>query len=154
MKLQQVIIFESEIAEVQISYSHKIKPSLQVKVLTSGDAYKHVLPLWENIDFRESFAILLLSRAQKVLGLCWISKGGVSGTVVDPKIIFQAALKANASCILLIHNHPSGQLNASDADIRLTRKLKDAGAFLDITVVDHIIITSESYYSMADEGII
>jgi DNA repair protein RadC len=154
MKLRQEIIFESEIAEVQISYSHKIKPSLQVKVLSSSDAYRHVLPLWENIDFRESFAILLLSRAQRVLGLCWISKGGVSGTVVDPKLIFQAALKANASCLLCIHNHPSGQLSASDADIRLTRKLRDGGAFLDITVVDHIIITSESYYSMADDGII
>ncbi len=133
MKLQQEIFFPSEIAEVQISYSHKIKPSQQVLITTSGDAYKHMKPLWEDIDFRESFAVLLMSRAQRVLGLCWVSKGGVSGTVADPKIIFQAALKANSSAILLAHNHPSGQLNASDADIKLTRKLRDGGVLLDIT---------------------
>jgi DNA repair protein RadC len=74
-----------------------------VKVYTSEDAYKHVLPLWPDIEYKESFAILLLSRAQKVLGLCWISKGGVSGTVIDPKINFQSALKANVSCILLLN---------------------------------------------------
>jgi len=154
MKLQQEIIFHSEIAEVQISYSHKIKPSNQVKIQASSDAYEHILPLWKNIDYTESFGVLLLSRAQKVLGLCWISSGGVSGTVVDPKTIFQAALKANASVIILAHNHPSGQLFPSEADKQLTRKLRDAGKLLDISVVDHLIITSENYYSMADDGLI
>ncbi len=103
MNLQQEIIFQNEIAEVQISYSHKIKPSLQIKVQSSNDAYKHVVPFWQDLEFRESFGVLLLSRAQRVLGLCWISKGGVSGTVVDPKLIFQAALKANASSLILMH---------------------------------------------------
>ena len=88
-----------------------------------------------------------------ILGINWISKGGVSGTVVDAKIIFQAALKTNCSGILLLHNHPSGTLQPSDADIQITNKIKEGGKYLDISVPDHIIITSDSYYSFADEGI-
>lgn len=152
--IQTSIDFTSEIAEVQISYSHKIKPSQQIQILTSSDAYKHVLPLWPDVEFKESFAVLLLSRAQKVLGLYWVSHGGVSGTVADAKIIFQAALKANSSAIILLHNHPSGQLFPSDTDTKLTRKLKQGGELLDITVCDHLIITSEGYYSMTDDGLL
>ena len=146
--------FSTDIAEIEISYSHKIKPSLLQKATTSTDTYRHVLPLWKHIDYFESFAILLLSRSSRILGLRWVSTGGIHGTVCDPKIIFQAALKSNASAIILLHNHPSGMLSPSDADIRLTRKIKEAGTILDIQVLDHIILTSESYYSMADEGII
>lgn len=142
------------ISEIKITYSHKVKPSEQVKVTTSNDAYNYVLPLWENIDYRESFAVLLLSRSMKVLGLSWVSLGGVSGTAVDPKIIFQTALKANASSVVLIHNHPSGTLYPSDSDRKLTTKIKNGGTFLDVSVTDHLIITSESYYSFADEGYI
>ena len=144
--------FSTMIAEVEISYSHKIKPSLQAKACSSSDVYKHVLPLWKNIDYYESFAVLLLSRANKILGLHWISTGGISGTTVDSRRIFQAALKSCSSGIILLHNHPSGQLNPSDADLQLTRKIKEGGSFLDIPVLDHMIITSEGYYSMADEG--
>ena len=146
--------FSTLIAEVEISYSHKVKVSEQVKVGSSNDCYNHVLPLWKDIDYRESFAVLLLSRSNRVLGLRWISSGGISGTAVDVKLIFQAALKANASGIIAIHNHPSGNLSASDADIKITRKIKEAGIILDISLLDHVIITSEGYYSMADEGII
>ncbi|MEX2591718.1 MAG: JAB domain-containing protein, partial [Anditalea sp.] len=79
---------------------------------------------------------------------------GVSGTVADPKLIFGAAIKSSASGILLSHNHPSGQLRPSDADIKLTKKLKDGGQYLEISVLDHIIITSEGYCSFADEGLL
>lgn len=140
------------IAEVKITYSHVVKPSDRISVTGSKDVYRYVKPLWEDIDYRESFAILLLSRNMKVLGLSWISLGGVSGTVVDSKIIFQAALKSHSSSLILLHNHPSGQLRPSDADIKITQKIKSAGEFLDIDIPDHIILTSESYYSMADEG--
>jgi DNA repair protein RadC len=78
----------------------------------------------------------------------------MAGTIADPKIVFTAALKSAASSIVLCHNHPSGALSPSQADINLTRKLKSAGEFLDIAVVDHIILTSESYFSFADEGLI
>ena len=145
--------FSTLINEVEISYSHKIKVKDQAQIHSSNSCFNHVLPLWKDIDYRESFAVLLLSRSNRVLGLRWISTGGVSGTVADIKLIFQAALKANSSAIIALHNHPSGQLTASDADIKLTRKIKEAGTILDISLLDHVIITSEGYYSMADEGV-
>jgi DNA repair protein RadC len=83
-----------------------------------------------------------------------ISRGGISGTVADPKLIFAAALKASASSIILAHNHPSGSLKPSEADIRLTKKLKEGGLYLEIPVLDHIILSKEGYYSFADEGLL
>ncbi len=153
INIMEMNLFNQQIAEVKISYSHKVKPSNQIKVITSDTAYKQVVNIWPDIDYRESFAVLLLSRANKILGLSWISLGGIAGTVVDAKIIFQIALKTLASSILLLHNHPSGNLRASDADLKITRKIKDGGKLLDIDVLDHLIITSEGYYSMADEGV-
>ena len=145
-------LFSQQIAEIKISYSHRIKPSNQLKIKGSRDVYDYVFPLWHDIEYRESFAILLLSRSLKILGLSWISRGGVAGTVVDPKLIFQTALKANASSIILLHNHPSGALFPSDADRRITEKVKSGGKIMDIEVPDHIILTSESYFSFADDG--
>jgi DNA repair protein RadC len=95
----------------------------------------------------------MLNKANKVLGYSKISSGGISGTLVDPKLIFQTALKANASSIILAHNHPSGNKQPSDADTRITKKCTGAGTLLDITVLDHLIITPDDlYYSYADEG--
>ena len=145
-------LFQQQIAEIKISYSHIVKPSNQIKVTSSQDVYNYVLPLWSDIDYRESFAILLLSRSMKILGLSWISLGGISGTVVDPKIIFQTALKASASSLILCHNHPSGNPTPSDADLKITTKIKEGGKLLDIDVMDHLILTSENYFSLADEG--
>ena len=100
----------------------------------------------------EQFVIILLNRANQVIRTLSISDGGISGTIVDPKKVFKMALEANASSIILGHNHPSGQVIPSDADIALTRKLKDAGALLELPVLDHLIIGDEKYYSFADEG--
>lgn len=102
----------------------------------------------------EEFWILLLSRNLKVIGRELISKGGLSGTVADPKIIFHVALQHQASSIILAHNHPSGNKKPSQQDIDLTKKLCTAGKMLDINVFDHIIITDEGYYSFADEGVL
>jgi DNA repair protein RadC len=120
------------------------------------DAYNLLIENWDTgkIDFVEQFKVLMLNRANKVLGIFEASTGGVSGTVADPKIIFAAALKSNACSIILSHNHPSGNLKPSEADLRLTKKLKEAGTFMEQPVLDHIIITSESYLSMADEGLL
>ena len=101
----------------------------------------------------ESFCILLLNRANKVLKTIRISDGGITGTVVDPRKVFKIALDNNATSIILGHNHPSGQLSPSEADIQLTRKMKEAGAVLDLPVLDHIIVGDGNYYSFADEGI-
>jgi DNA repair protein RadC len=108
----------------------------------------------DRIEYLEEFVILMLNRAIKVLDFAKISQVGTSGCVVDPKCIFQVALKCNASTIFLAHNHPSGNRQPSDADRKITQKLKSAGSFLDIPVLDHLILTSEKYYSFADEEVL
>jgi DNA repair protein RadC len=143
-----------QICEITVHYSTKIKASNRPKVAGSRDVYELVLPLWDDLEYRESFAILLMSRANRVLGIAQVSTGGVSGTVADPKVIFQHALKANASSIILFHNHPSGNTSPSEADIHLTKKLVECGKFLDLPVLDHLIVTTDGYYSFADEGMI
>lgn len=104
------------------------------------------------IELFEEFKILLLSQAYKALGIYEISRGGITGTVVDLRLIFSAALKANATCLMMVHNHPSGRTLASEADKQITRKVREAGKILDITLVDSLIITPEQYYSFADDG--
>jgi DNA repair protein RadC len=118
MKTQQ----QSTIAEVQLIYKTRIKASDRKKISCSRDAYKIFLDGWnpEIIEFVEEFKILLMNRSNSVLGIMEISKGGISGTVTDVRLVFQAAIKANASGIICCHNHPSGNLNPSESDTRLT----------------------------------
>ena len=144
------------VTEIQLSYKTSVKASERPKITCSEDAYKIFLKNWNDktIELREEFKILLLNRANKVLGIVNISAGGISGTVADPKIIFCSALKANSSSIILVHNHPSGNLQPSQADLKLTNNLVQAGKLLEIHVLDHLTISSESYFSMSDEGII
>lgn len=144
------------VQEVQLVYKQKYKPSERPQISTSTECYQVILSTWNLglLGFLEQFKILLLNRANRVIGCCEISTGGMCSTVVDPKIIFVAAIKACASSIILAHNHPSGNLTPSSSDIELTKKLKEGGKLLDIMVLDHIIITSESYLSFADEGLI
>jgi len=106
----------------------------------------------DRLEHIEEFVVICLNRANRMLGWAKISSGGLSGTVADPKVIFQIALKSNASSIILAHNHPSGSLQSSEMDIRLTRKNKEAGLMLDLQALDHIILTTEGYYSFAEEG--
>ena len=145
----------NQVAEIQITYNPVIKASQRPKIDCSKDVYELLSNNWDanKIEFVEQFKIILLNRANRVLGILDISTGGVSGTVADPKVIFAAALKAAASSIILAHNHPSGNLKPSQADIALTQKIIAACTFLDIAVPEHIILTSESYLSFADEGL-
>lgn len=145
-----------EVAEIQLSYKPQIKASLRPRITSSKDAEGILRRRWndDTLDLSESFMIMLLNRANKVLGIYEVSSGGIAGTIADPKLIFGCALKAAASGIILAHNHPSGNLCPSQADIELTKKLKEGGKFLEIQVLDHIILTSEYYYSFADEGLI
>jgi len=106
------------------------------------------------VDYCERMYVIMVNRNNHILGVAFISEGSVGGTVADPKKIFQIALKANASGILVAHNHPSGNLRPSQNDIKLTKKLKEAGLLLDLPLMDHIIITSKSYTSLSDEGLI
>ncbi len=146
----------NEIAEVELIYKSKVKTSQRPHIKTSKDAADLLKQSWDEnkIDFIEQFKVMFLNRGNKVLGIFEASSGGVTGTVVDPKIVFVAALKSNACNIIISHNHPSGNLKPSLQDEQLTQKIKYAGQFLDIKLFDHIIVTSEGYYSFADEGLI
>ena len=122
------------------------------QVTSSNDAYEYILPYFLDL-VHEEFYVLLLSRSNHIVKHVQISKGGVSGTVVDSKIIFKAAIEELASGIILCHNHPSGNLKPSQSDIDLTNKIKKAGEALDIQVFDHLIITNRAHFSFADEGL-
>lgn len=143
-----------KISEISVSYSNKTTGKF--KVHSSKESYEVLFKSWNpnTIELQEEFKVLLLNRSNKVLGIYCMSKGGVSGTVVDAKLIFSVALKCNASSIIISHNHPSGNLNPSDSDLRLTKKLKKAGEHLDISLLDHIIVSKDSYYSFLDNGLI
>jgi DNA repair protein RadC len=121
------------------------------KITTSKDGYNLLRPLMADLN-EEEFHILLLNKANKVIGKEVISTGGRSGTVADPRVIFKTALLSNATGIIIAHNHPSGNLSPSSDDISLTKKMKEAGNFMEIKLLDHLIITDKGYYSFADEG--
>jgi DNA repair protein RadC len=143
-----------QFAEVELVYKNPVKASERIKITSSKEAYSILLKSWDEnkIGFVEQFKIILLDRASKVLGIYEVCQGGTCEVVVDVKLIFAAALKASAHGIILTHNHPSGNLKASEADKLITRRIKKAGELLDIPVLDHIIVTSEGYYSFADDG--
>jgi DNA repair protein RadC len=144
----------SKLPEVDLVYKPKIKPSQLPIVNSSYEAYELLKFNWNDgkIDLQEEFKVLFLNRANRVVGIYHVSTGGITGTVADPRLIYTAALKTNCVSIILAHNHPSGNLKPSRADEELTQKIKSAGNFLDIKLLDHIIITSENFYSFADEG--
>lgn len=125
----------------------------RAKISSSADVYHLMKP--ELMDEPiEHFYILLLNRSNHVIKKQLISKGGTSGTVADPKIIFKHALDSLANSIILVHNHPSGNLKPSEQDRRLTKKLKEVGDNLEVSVLDHIIFTDVAYFSFSDEGLI
>jgi DNA repair protein RadC len=129
------------------------EPDEKPKVVTSGDAAKIFKPLLSDLP-HEEFWILLLNRNNLVIDKVMVSQGGLSGTIIDVRIILKMALDKLACSIILCHNHPSGNLNPSEADKDITRKIKEAGKHMDIPVLDHLIIGNDAYFSFADEGLI
>ena len=123
------------------------------KIRGSKDAFQVLQLKLEDLP-HEEFWVMLLNRANKVIDIKLIGRGGVSSTVVDSKVIFSFALESLASGIILAHNHPSGNLKPSNSDIRLTKKLVDAGKILEVPILDHIIVGDNDYFSFADEGLI
>lgn len=126
-------------------------PGEKPKITSSKDAFDQLKGDMMDLP-NEEFWVLLLNRANRVTKKKRVSEGGVSGTVADPKIIYKMALEELASGIIVAHNHPSGNLQASQSDLDLTKKLKEAGKFLEIQLLDHIIIANQKYISFADEG--
>ena len=144
------------VSEVELIYRSKIKASQRPKVSRSREAYELLLKHWDKdkIELMEQFKVVFLNRCHRVMGIYDLSTGGITGTVADPRLIFTAALKINACELILAHNHPSGNLRPSRADEELTQKIKTAARYLDILMMDHLIVSEEGYYSFADGGLL
>jgi len=128
-------------------------PMDRVVIRTSHDIANYLKPLLRDYN-HEVFAVIFLNRASKIKHFEIVSRGGITGTVADPRLILKKAVELEATSIILSHNHPSGNLKPSQADGDLTQKIKQAASYFDIKVLDHLIISDEGYYSFADEGII
>lgn len=142
-----------QIREVAVSYQPQKGKLFQIKNADSAFDYLSRVYNESTIGLYEEFMVLLLNRANRVMGCLRLSKGGLTGTVVDLRILFGTALKAMASSIVIAHNHPSNNLQPSEADLELTQKIKEAGKLLDINLLDHLILgTDDNYVSFANEG--
>ena len=143
-----------ELTEILISYKNKNQDA--VKVSSSVEVYNFILNHWDDdtLDIQENVKILLLNSSNTILGVYDVSRGGINSTVIDLRLVLSVALKCLASSIILVHNHPSGNINPSEQDREFTKKIKSACKFLEIQLFDHIIITRHDYYSFADNGYI
>lgn len=144
------------VSEVELVYKSKVKPSQRLQIKKSSDVQELLRQIWDEnkIELMEQFKVILLNRNNRVLGFFEASSGGVSGTVADPKLIFMAALKMNACALIIAHNHPSGNKLPSESDKSLTLKIKEGAKLLDMSLLDHIIVTTEECFSFADEGLL
>jgi len=142
------------IAALELGIRRREEHELDLKKITSSKAIFEIMqPIIGELP-HEEFWIIYLNNSNKVLYKYQLSKGGITGTVVDIRLLFKIAIEQNATSIILVHNHPSGTLIASDADKQITKKIKEAGKSLDINVLDHLIIIAKEYFSFADEGIL
>lgn len=144
--------YKSNMPEITLKY--KTGNYKKTKISTSLDAFQVLLELYDDdtVDYKETAYALFLNKANNTIGWMKISEGGTSSTIIDQKIIFATALKCNASSIILSHNHPSGQLLASEEDRKMTERMVSIGIILGIEVIDHVIVCRSGYYSMSDEG--
>ena len=138
----------------QVSYTPNLLVDMSIK--NSKKSFELILNEWEleTLQMQEEVKIILLNRSNKVLGIYSLAKGGLTSCIVDVRIILSIALKTLATGIILVHNHPSGNLKPSKADLDITKKLKNSCDLLDISLLDHLIITKDNYFSFADEGLI
>ncbi len=140
---------------VEYNLTAKFSDFERAKICSSRDAADYIRNFYQDdINIYESVFILLLNRSNQTVGYAKISQGGISGTVVDIRIILKYAIESLSCGVIMAHNHPSGQLKASPQDMQITKKLREALQWMDISLLDSLILTSESYFSMADEGII
>ena len=147
---------DAGVAEITIGYSQHIPSQDRIKIINHIQAVNVLRYVWDErtIELYESFKVILLNRNNRLLGVISLSEGGMAGTVVDIRLIFAVALKTAAHSIIIAHNHPSGNLNPSDSDIMFTNKISEAGKILDIMLLDHIILTKDTYYSFLDYNMI
>ncbi|WP_026935005.1 JAB domain-containing protein [Christiangramia echinicola] len=148
---------KTKVNEISIKYRGNFKLSQAPKITSSVSAAELLFESWnkDRIGIQECFKVLLLNNANKVKGIFEVSTGGITGAMVDLRIVFAVILKSLTTSVILAHNHPSGTLKPSESDKRLTEKIKSAAILLDIKILDHLILTPDGeYYSFADEGIL
>jgi DNA repair protein RadC len=147
---------QSQLAEIQVNYVPFVKPECQPKISSSADAFEVLKAFYpkETVYVQESFVVLYLNRANRVLGEYRMSMGGISGTLVDIRLLLSVALKSLSSGLILSHNHPSGNLVPSKADEELTNRIKQACNLMELKLLDHLIITDEQYFSFSDAGLV
>jgi DNA repair protein RadC len=152
MKNEMIETDLNKVTEVQLVYKTSIKPSDRPKISKMEDAVEIFRKYWsrDKIEHIEEVKILLMNRANRVLGIATVSMGGVSGTVMDERIILQYAIKANASGVIMAHNHPSGTLEPSDTDKKITSKIKGSLELMGMSLLDHIVITVDGQNSIID----
>ena len=145
-----------EVNEVKLTYRTKQKASERPQINNSKTIYELLLKCFDadTIELKESFKVLLLNNGNRVLGLLNVSEGGITGTIVDARLIMQSVILSNATRIVMAHNHPSGNLTPSVQDTFITNRIKQACNLMDIEMLDHLIITPENFYSFADEGLL
>lgn len=147
----------SKVADVRAVYSVKVPAKDRIQIKSPDTVYNVLKPFYQESGFmeqKEIFSCLYLDRSNKILGMAKISEGSSCATIVDIPYIFRLAILMNASSVILCHNHPSGNLQASDADKQITKKIIQAGELLDIKIFDHIILSSEGYFSFLGEDLI
>ena len=145
----------TKLAEMEVSYRPKKVHHPIIK--SSSDVYFHLLRFFpeETISLQEQFVVGYVNRANRLMGVYELSKGGITGTVADPRLVLSVALKTAATGVILAHNHPSGNLQPSLQDKDITKKIQEACKLLDITLLDHLIVVPEdAYFSFADEGLL
>ena len=145
----------NSLGELTIGYKYNSNINNRPKVSSSSDAYDVIKKVFDKdcIGLREQFVVMYLNNANKVIGLIKLFEGATSNVLVDNKLVVAPALKLMATAIIVSHNHPSGNLSASDADLKMTESLKQACMLFSISLLDHLIITPDNqYYSLADEG--
>ncbi|CAC9976480.1 JAB domain-containing protein [Flavobacterium sp. WLB] len=141
------------IAALELGRRRRAEDIVQLdKIISSKNAFEIMQPIIGELS-HEEFWVLFLNNSNKVISKSQLSKGGIAGTIVDIRLVFKLALENGATGLILCHNHPSGNLNPSDADKQITKKIKTAGEILDVKILDHLIITETKYYSFVDEGI-
>lgn len=147
-------LLNDRVAEVTLIYKSHVKPGERIQVKDSRQMAAVFRSVWDtgNIELLEESKIMYLNKANRVLGIYPISKGGIDGTIIDVQLVIIAALRLHSKQICLCHNHPSGNTKPSNADIQVTEKIKQAAQYLNITLLDHIILTKDSYYSLAEDG--
>jgi DNA repair protein RadC len=162
LSLQQLMAFKgigeakaiSIIASMELGRRRRAEEAIELKSITSSNSiFEMMQPLIGELP-HEEFWIIYLNNSNKVISKSQLSKGGITGTLVDARLVFKTAIEIGAVSIILVHNHPSGTLKPSEADKQITKKLKQAGESLDIKVLDHLIVTETNYFSFADESIL